>query len=299
MITLSDDELGDLDLTCENGYVVTSFQLGSPAVREVVHDRALADGTVDDTLYVGARAVTVGLTLDQRVAPMQTLLDRLTPYVSPRRRPMISWSLPGSETERRALVVRGVEAPFVLEREKYAPVVCQWVAPDGLVVSAEQTCQEITPAVDTVDGRRYDECPLVPSPDRVEATTTTGRCYDRTYPPAEPRGGRIVTTTGTEVAEWTGLFYGPVSNPVFTINGIEVRVQPVDLLVGEYLQIDTRTRTMLRNGDPTKSLYGLSNYQEWTWDSIRLRPGDNEIRFSGLVTAPETSGVVCWRDTWR
>jgi len=298
-LALIDEQLGTLELTCANGYVVTEFQLGSPAVREVVHNRALADGTVDDTRYVGARAVTVSMTLDTRVAPMQTLLDRLVPYVSPRRRPILAWTLPGSETERRALVVRGVEAPFVVERPRWPPVVCQWVAPDGLIVAPEQTCQQIEPAVDDVDGRRYDECPLDPSPDRVEATTTTGRCYDRVYPPAAQRGARVVTNAGNEVAEWVAYLYGPVSNPVLTVNGVTVKISGVDLALGESVVIDTRSRTILLDGDPTRSVYGNSNYAEWTWDQLRLRPGDNEIRYSGQVTSPETSSVMCWHSTWR
>lgn len=298
MITLHDDSLGDLALTCENGYVVTSFQLGTPAVREVVHERALADGTVDDTLYVGARAITVAITLDQRVAPLQTLLDRLTPYVSPRRRPTFIWTLPGSETERRALVVRGVDAPFVLERPKFPPVVCQWVAPEGLITSVEATCEWIQPSSDDVPGRTYDECALVPSPDRVEATTTTGRCYDRIYPPAKPRGGRNIVNAGNEVAEWTAAIFGPITNPTMTVNGIVVTVATT-LALGESVVIDTRERTILRNGDPTQSLYGLSNYQAWSWDQLRLRPGENNIRYSGTAITAETSAAFCWYDTWR
>jgi hypothetical protein len=298
VITLHDDSLGDLALTCENGYVVTSFQLGSPAVREVVHERALADGTVDDTLYVGARAVTVAMTLDQRVAPLQTLLDRITPYVSPRRRPTLIWTLPGSETERRALIVRGVDAPFVLERPKFPPVVCQWVAPEGLITSVERTCEWIQPSSDDVDGRTYDECALVPSPDRVESATTTGRCYDRTYPPAQPRGGRNIVNAGNEVAEWTAAIFGPITNPTITVNGVVVTVATT-LALGESAVIDTRERTILRNGDPTQSLYGLSNYQAWSWDQLRLRPGENNIRYSGTGITVETSAAFCWNDTWR
>jgi len=298
VIVLHDDSLGDLALTCENGYVVTSFQLGSPAVREVAHERALADGTVDDTLYVGARAITVNLVLDQRVAPLQTLLDRLSPYVSPRRRPRFIWTLPGSETERRSLTVRGVEAPFVLERPKYPPVVVQWVAPDGLITTPEPTCEWIAPSSDEVDGRTYDECPLVPSPDRIETATTTGRCYDRTYPPAQPRGGRIITTAGNEIAEWTAAFYGPITNPTITINDVPVTIT-VTLGWGQSVVIDTRERTILRNGDPTQSLYGQSNYQAWSWDQLRLRPGENSIRYSGYGITVETSAAFCWSDTWR
>jgi len=298
MITLWAEDLGSLDLVCENGYVVTELQLGSPAVREVVHERALADGTIDDTLFVGARAVTVSITLDQRVAPLQTLLDRITPYVSPRRRPTFTWTLPGSETEQRMLVVRGVDAPFVLGRPKFPPLVVSWIAVDGLMMSPEQTCETIAPSTEDVPGRTYDECPLVPSPDRVEATTTTGRCYDRSYPAAPPRGGRNMLNQGTEVAEWTAAFYGPIEDPTITINDVEVTVDTI-LALGESIVINTRERTILRNGDPTQSLYGQSNYAAWSWDQLRLRPGNNSIRYSGTGLTTETSAVICWRNTWR
>ena len=294
MISLYAEDLGTLELTIENGYCVTQFQLGSPAVREVVHERALADGTVDDTLYVGARALSVTVTLDHRVAPIQTLLDRITPYVSPRRRPVFSWTLPGSETEKRSLVVRGVDAPFVLDRPKFPPVTCSWVAPDGLITSVEPICERIEPSSDAVAGRTYDECPAT---DRVESVTT-GRCYDRLYPPAVPRGGRIVVMAGNGVADWVAAMYGPVTNPILTVNGTELRVT-VTLGLGESVIVDTKERTILRNGDPTLSLYGSSNYSQWSWDQLRLRAGENSIRYSGTGLTAESSATICWKDTWR
>ena len=106
MITLSDPVLGDLELR-STPFVAVSLQIGSPAVREVMRPRALADGMVDDTKYRGARAITVVLRLNENPncgeiaerTTIQGLLDTLLPYTSPRRRPTISWALPGSESD--------------------------------------------------------------------------------------------------------------------------------------------------------------------------------------------------------
>ena len=57
-VALYEPSLGRLELG-NLPFVVESFQIGSPDIRENVKNRALADGVFDDTQYHGASAITV------------------------------------------------------------------------------------------------------------------------------------------------------------------------------------------------------------------------------------------------
>ena len=60
---LADDVLGTLDLSCDTGYVVRSYEFGSPEMREVTYPNALDDGNLDFTAFIGPRAVTLDMVL--------------------------------------------------------------------------------------------------------------------------------------------------------------------------------------------------------------------------------------------
>ena len=97
-VELYDDDLGVLELGCDP-YVVSQLQIGSPAVRDVSRHRSLADGSFDDTRFLGGRAISVTIRMKDGQGcdsnpDMQRLIDLVVPYMSPRRRPTISWQLP-------------------------------------------------------------------------------------------------------------------------------------------------------------------------------------------------------------
>lgn len=297
---LVEDTLGSLDLGCDP-YTVMSLQIGSPAVRTVSRVRSLADGTYDDTRYLGARAVTVSLRLRNRSAAcatvaspdMQTLIDRVTPYMNPRRRPTLMWQLPGSQ-QVRAMVVRGESWPTAVEGPKFPVLPLSWVCPTGEILAGDadgtltEECVTINPAGDTEAGRHYDESWL--------ADGTRGP-----YPFALPVGGRLINNPGTATAHWRLTIHGAVTTPEFQINGVTVvfnRNGGLDLPAGQNVVMDTRARTILLNGQADVSRYDRVNYEEWTWDSIKLQPGPNVVRYDGAVMGPGSSAVICWTPTY-
>lgn len=292
-LSLYDTQLGTLDLGCYP-YVVTQLQIGSPQVRVVARNRALADGAFDDTRFIGSRAVTATLRLNNRgnglcdpggSTDMQTLIDRVVPYMSPRRRPTLTYQLPGAPLPR-SMTVRGESWPVAIDGPKYPTLPLQWVNPTGEIFSGgagEQNCETIVPSSDTEQGRTYD---LVPS---------------RTYPASAQIGGRIIKNTGNAPAHWTLTLYGVVTNPTFTINGVLVsfaRNGGLQLNVGQNVVIDTRTRTILLNGDPASSRYDRTNFDQWSWDQLRLLPGDNTVVFGGTNLGVTAAAQLCWRPTW-
>lgn len=291
MIQLIDSQLGTLDLRCDP-FVVVSFQIGSRAVRAVARPRALADGVIDDTKFVGARAATVTVRLNDGAAcrpgtSQQELFDLLLPYMSPRRRPLLRWSLPGSDGVTRQMVVRGDSAPMVIAGPRYPVVALAFVSDgeitdgdsdDGSGGSSGEQCETIEPTEDVESGRVYD------------------LAFPRDYPVSNAIGWRQVTQSGNEAAHWTGTISGPVTNPFLQVNDALVTWTANGGLVlnaGDFLTIDTRERTMFFNGDPTEPRYDRTNFPAWWWDDLLLQPGVNAVRYGDTGQFN-----ICWRSTW-
>jgi hypothetical protein len=278
---LEEAELGVLDVECFNGYITTILDIGFPAVREVETPRALADGVEDNTQFLGARAVSMTLRLDQRKADMQALMDRINPYMSPRRRPKLVWTMPGSTSER-SLVVSGRNAPVTIDRDKYLAVTFQWKSPQAVIKAPEPTCVEVYPTDDVEGGRTYPE-----------NYADGGR---GPYNQSVGVGERLVRNLGNEVADVTVTIYGPCVGPFVRINGTTVTFTGVTLLENETLLISTERRAILLNSDPAQSRYGYSNYRQWTWDRLRFRPGDNLVRVD--ADSGDPAMIVCHYHSW-
>ena len=291
MLNIYDESLGLLEMGCDP-YVVASLTVGSPSIRENKRNRALGDGEYDDTMFTGARAITAALRLKtngincEPSQSMQTLLDQLTPYMSPRIRPTLTWQLPGS-TAIRAATVRGHNWPYTMQAPKHLPLTVQFRVPSGEILGGlddgtiRSICETIRPAQDTEDGRTYD---LI---------------FDREYPPSAPIGSRSVNNPGNAPSNWELTIYGPVEAPTFTVNGTEIRTDnpltgPLTILAGQHLTINTRNRTVLFNSLPNDSRYSYLNYYQWGWDDLLLRPGQNTVRYDGSNLGIQSSSVLCW-----
>ena len=293
-VELFEPSLGALELGCEP-YVVTQMQIGSPAVRAVMRDRALADGSFDDTRFLGARAITVSIRMKHGsscaadAGDLQEMIDALVPYMSPRVRPTITWQLPGS-ADSRAAVVRGDSWPFILGGPKHQAIVLQWVCPSGEIFAGGDTaqhCETIQPGTDTEKGRTYDE-----------SYADGGR---GPYPPSPPIGARTILNPGNATAHWEATIFGAVTNPILTINGTAIsfiRNGGLVLAAGQTVVINTRERTILRNGNPIDSAYDRVNYEAWSWGDIKLKPGPNTIRFDGTALGTSATVIICYTPTY-
>jgi hypothetical protein len=218
---------------------------------------------------------------------MQTLIDRVIPYMSPRRRPLLAWQLPGSN-ETRGMVVRGESWPFTLDGPKYPTIGLQWVCPSGEITGGnlDPLCTLITPGADVELGRAYPE-------DYADG--------GRSYPFSGTIGQRLIENPGNGWANWTLTIFGAATGPRFTINGSTIEFDRGGNLVvgaGSSVVLDSRERTILLNNDPANSVYYKTNYDEWSWDELRLRPGTNQIRFDGFSLGPTATAQLCFRPTY-
>lgn len=310
MIVLDDDDLGEIELECDP-YVVASFQIGSPDTRSVMRNRALADGMFDDTRFQGGRAVTIALVLNDRACAtdaaaavaMQALYDRLLPFMHPRRRPRMRWTLPGSPGTIRELIVRGDTYPMLVAGPKHPALALSFVAGGGEIMTPGTFCQLIDPAGDVEVGRHYGISGGFGFADDQYGPYYTNSLgsVDRKYPPSAAIGDRIINNAGNADAHWTAALFGIVTNPTFKVNGITVNFNVnggVVLPAGSSIVIDTRARTMYLNGDPAFSVYDRSNFTAWQWADLMFKPGDNLVRFGGSILGVGASANVCWNPTW-
>jgi hypothetical protein len=281
---LSAPDLLDLDIDCVDGFVLVDLQVGFPAERPVVRARALADGFIDQSTFLGQRAITVTVRLDQRVSNSQALIDRLMPFLSPRRRVFLTWSLPGSPSELRQIEMRGVDAPLIIAQPKFYTVVCQFVSTGPFLTSADETCETVDPlGLPEEIGREYD----------LE--------FDREYIPNPPVGGFFALNNGTAPAHWRATIRAQATDPVLTVRDSQLDFSQgggITLFTGQTLVIDTLDRTILLNDDPTESRYDRVNFEDWSWDDLLMRPGLNLFRLQGTNFNFTSQLEVCWRDTY-
>jgi len=98
--------------------------------------------------------------------------------------------------------------------------------------------------------------------------------------------------------DWFGTITSQVVDPRILINTTEVIFTGVNLTAGQTIEIDTLARTILRNGTPNDSLYGLTNFQDWSCDDLRVQPGQNQIRMQATSFTGDPSFTLCWVDRW-
>lgn len=279
-ITLTDTTLGEVELSCEPaGYTVVGFEVGWAQPREVVDPAALRQGVDDRTRFAGARVITVSVRLNTALFPAQELIDRVAPFLDPARRPRLAWSV-GAGSARRSIVVRAADAPVVIDG-KYPSMVMTFVSADRPLLEAETlTCATVRRSGATEAGRTYD------------------LAFDRSYAFMLPTGSIIVNNNGTGPAPWFGDLFAEVEDPTITINGVAVAFSGLTLTAGQFVSINCRTQTMLRNGDPNDSVYGLTNFSEWDWSDLSLVGADNVVRFTGDNLSSDARFSLCWRHTW-
>jgi hypothetical protein len=294
-------ELGDLP------FVVESFQIGSPEIRDNVKNRALADGVFDDTMYHGSSAIT----LTTRLAPhmkcnaritdywFATLRDALTAYMSPRLRPRLYWRYPGdsgpvpgatmgdSDGAGQWAEVRGASWPLMVNGPKYPTLTVQFRNPLGQMFLGDPEAPPHTatalPGAEA-DGRVYD------------------LSFNRDYPNLDdPVGTAIIHNNGNTYADWVLNVYGPFdagASIVFVCpcgNVVSIELNQ-ELLVNESVTFNSRNKTILReNGN---SYYPYTNFGEWAWESVRISHGDTRLTYDGVsLGAPSGLATFEWYST--
>lgn len=277
---LEAEGLDTLSLDGEHGIVVENLDLGFPAIRGVSQSRPSADGELDETAYIGARAVTISGNLEGAgVLNRQQVLDRLRSFLRPDIRPYIVYQLePDGDVRRIRLRADQHGAPIVAPND--VDFSASWRGPDGVQEANDEVMQTISAAADIEAGRTYD----------LE--------FDRVYPESPPIGVTTVTNDGNMNAYPVLRLYGPATGVNIENQTVGKTLELPDLVVdaGDYIEIDTRNRTIRLLGDPDQSRYSYVDFDTSAWWS--LIPGDNELRYYPSSFSSGAVADVIFRPNW-
>lgn len=280
-ILLEAPGLDPLDVSRANGYIVTRLDLGDADTRAVATEAPDADGTDDTTSLTGARVVTMAVRLVPRNGYVPDVLERrLRAFTAPRLRPTMTIARDGMPTVQATLRRGPFSAP--IEQATYRDITVQWVAPSGILESADEHVRIVYAA---------------------GTGATVGRAYSltfsRVYPASPPLGTGIVVNAGNTDAYPLIRLYGPVTEPEIDnlTQGKSLVFAGLTLTAAEYLEIDTRAKTILLNGDSASSRYDKLDFPGSDWWT--LSPGENEIWFHPATFTEATSlAELTWRDAY-
>lgn len=255
------------------------LDFGWPDIRVVDDTRTDADGTTDTTQFHGARAVTATLRLSGSTRMAD--LDALRFFCHPGRRPTMTVTAPSMWAEARRIVLRAGQQSAPLKGSDGAslPVQVGWVAPDGILESALESTVTVLPS----------------------GQSSTGLTYPVTYPvtyAATLSGGPVmVTNAGSAPVDHITRMYGPATGPVLSLDGVGSLSFPgLVIPAGDYVEVNSRERTVLANGLASVSRYGFLDFATTTW--WRLQPGANLVRYSPGSYSAGAAALVTFRSGW-
>lgn len=279
-VRLEADGLDPLVLDPYAGYVVRSLDFGDAATRSVVDDAPDADGTIDTTRFTGARVVQLTVALVPVAATKEAMRRRLRAFTAAGLAVYMYVTLDDLDEQR--IQLRRSKFGNVIQHPGLADCVVQWVGPLGILESSELHSAFVYASDPTPPGGR-----------------TYPLTFPRVYPAAGPTGVVIVNNAGDATAYPLLRLYGPATEPIIE-NLTQDKLLEFDSLTinaGEFLEIDTRAKTILLNGDPTAPAYDKLLYPNSAWWT--LSPGDNEIKYRpATFTAATTVAEVVWRDAY-
>jgi hypothetical protein len=250
-----------LALTADNGFNVRDFNLGFPLVRTVIDNRPNIDGTDDRTRFFGSRVVSLDIDL---VGNKFALLDQLAPYLNPRNRPFLVFD--DAVQPRRIRLRASEETAVITAPTNIQRVLLQWVAPDGIAEGVTQVSAEVPASVGLAPGFTFDFG------------------FDLVFPTASPAGRTEVISAGNTRSYPVIRLFGPCTNPRVdnredpNLAGVPKQLAfNITLSASQYLEIDTRERTVFFNGNPAQTRYQTLNFNVSEWWS--LAAGSNFVKY--------------------
>jgi hypothetical protein len=260
--------------------ILTSLEAPSPEVREVAESRTDDDGEDDVTTLHGARAVSATVELRDTA---DALVDELNGWMHPRRRPYLvvvndEWA------QERRLRLRSTQfsSPITSSQLRRRTEQLQWKAPDGVWEAVDDVLAVVNADGGQAAGRVYPEV------------------YPRSYPATVSVGGSNVVNPGKAWSHQRVLLYGPAVGPRWSndLTGETLTfTEELAIPAGEYLEIDTASRTANYMSDPSLSRLHLLDFEVSTW--WRMAPGLNRVRYHPSAgTGVGSVAHAHYRPTW-
>lgn len=261
--------LTPIDFTIDAGWIVDALDLGTPAIRDEERAATDMDGVIDTTALHGARDILItGRVFATEQRSLWQQKQMLAAYGWPHVRLDVHVR---EHADAPALVARGcrpVQIPRRIVDRDDDEFRAVFRVPSGVI-------EAVTPTVTTIFPGHPDEL------GGIEFDFE----FDFEFPAGTPPGGGVVVNAGATAAYPVLRIDGPCS----TDNGVGVIAvesltagrrlvfRDLEILEGDYLEIDTRARTIRLNSLPEQSRQDRLDMSESSW--WRLLPGANELRF--------------------
>lgn len=261
------------------------LELGHPRPRTVRRDRPGRHGTIDTTRLVGERLVSMLLWFDDVDWDTE---QRLREFTAPDIRPRLQLVEPGAPLRELAVYAKrwGDPRSAAQVHARSKVVTIHWIAPAGVITSVEPQSATIFPgSSDEVGGIEFDWE------------------FDLEFPAGSPPGAGLVENLGNFWAVPVLRVFGPCGPDEIVLRNNstdrEIVLDGLEILDGEFVEIDVDAATVLLNGRPHESRFDFLDFERLDWWTLRpRRRGVNDIWFR-----PETFGSgarleVRWSHTW-
>ena len=269
-----------LDLTPENGFSIRDFNMGFPVVRSVMDARPNIDGMDDRTRFFGSRVVSLDVDLTGNKFDR---LDQLAPFMLPSARPYLVFD--DAAQPRRVRLRSSEETAVITAPTNVQRVLLQWVAPDGVAETVAQASVNVFATVGVSPGFTFD------------------LDFDLVFPNASPSGRTDVATVGNARCYPVMQLWGPCVNPKIDNlqdvddSGVTKKLAfNITLSAGQYLEVDTRSRTVLLNGNANQTRYATLDFSLSTW--FTLAPGNNFVKYFPDSFSGNARAVMLYRCTF-
>lgn len=266
------------------GWVVEKVDPGVPVTRMVTQDRPMGNGTFDSTRHVGGRTVLIDVALvnEFEVDTRQAMHDALAPYLNP-------------ASEMTLFVRFVIGGGYRKMRVKPSPQSFPWERPGGIqsTLAFRSVGSPYWTGPETIQSTAF--------PDEAKPGRTYNRSYNRVYPSAVGIGPASLFNLGTRPAEWVARIFGPVTAPklIHAGTGEQVAFKTGFVVAsGDYLTVDSTTRTALLNGDPGASRYGQIDFAATSDGWFELALGTNLVRLSGSAYLPPAQAEISFSHTY-
>lgn len=279
-LRLEADGLAPFTLDDANGIRVAMLDLGFPDVRAVAADRVDQNGVDDDTAHHGASLVTIQATVIRSDAhDVQEVVDRLGAFLNPRYRPYLYFDQDGISERRVRLRVDQLTRPIVAPH--YRRVQVSWRAPDGIAEAVTATVVDADATTEDEGGRTY---PLA---------------HPRSYSTSSPVGAFDLVNAGTVDVYPLLELWGPCTGPRIENRDGDgyLSLPTLTLAASEWLEVDTRERTIRLNGLANQSRYDLVDFDTFVWPSAA--PGTTSWRYFPSSFGAGCHVVATLRSGWQ
>lgn len=277
-------DLNDVDKT---GFVISTVDVGMATPRSVTTDLPGQDGQDDQTAYFSFRTVQLNGAIVRRAdgKSRTRAMDALAPFLAANARPTLLYAL-DTDVDVRCLTLRVSQWSNPIDHPENATAFSvQWVCPDPIAY-----------------GKSINEVDLGLSSGSEEGFTFP-LSFPLAFPHSDgPTGAGIIINVGTYPA-WPVLrIFGPCTDPAVIwvdpvsgeSTGTQVVFSGLTVLDGDYVEIDTRARTALLNGNPMANRYNFVDFANTSWG--QLLQGPNSLRFTASDASTDCVCKVLWRD---